>query len=242
MATIYRSMWGGIAMSFRRSWVHSTGLLLLAAVAATCFSAATASAGPLVGVGNNPPSGPYFAEEDIIQIGDEEFPVPVVPVPVGPPWIKDLVMDRDGKGWSSEGPNSMVKIQEYIGIHPHPDYPNLPISNWHETIDPDYGDGADFKWAGGTITTPDGTFPGAVSDDGSTIEFEFPPLLLPSVIMIDKDIMWNGSGPVTGTGPPGSLIYNVRIIEQPSVPEPSSLVLAGLGLLGLAAFVRRKKP
>lgn len=51
------------------------------------------------------------------------------------------------------------------------------------------------------------------------------------------DIMWAGFGDVQG----GDQDYNDLIVQIQSVPEPASVVLIGIGLVGLAAVSKRRR-
>lgn len=200
----------------------------------------TAWAGTQIGVLNDPPlpMGPFIGDDgndDMIMVGSPSQPIVVTPDPSSTtPWMKQFVINRDGQGWSPSGPLSMVSVMEFITFPPT----TVPIVDWHEDIDPTVGDGANFKWAGGTIETPLGIFPGGTSTDGQSIWFEFPPLppLLP--IKISKQLMWTGG--VITPGPTGTNNYIIKVNERPSIPEPSSTFLAMTAIMLLKCCSRRR--
>jgi PEP-CTERM motif len=211
-------------------------------------------AGVLIGIESSfaTPTGPFMgndSQNDSINVGTLTFPIPVQPKIGGNPWVKEFVVNRDGQGWSTSGPDSMITITEALSINGvntlNPLAPPRVI-DWHEDIDPTFGDGANFKWVGGTLTIPGpigvvpGPYTGTVSADGKSIWFDFPPLpIVP--ILITKQLMWAGAGPIT-PGPNGTNTYRISVIERPSVPEPTSLLLAGLAAgCAVGPLARRRK-
>jgi hypothetical protein len=132
----------------------------------------------------------------------------------------------------------MVNVMEWITFPPT----TRPtgVVDWHEDIvvDPSAPDGANFKWAGGMIITPFGTFPGITSTDRKSIWFDFPPMPPGVPFKISKDLMWTGG--VITPGPNGTNNYIIKINERPSTPEPSAVTLAALALIGAAGHFRRR--
>jgi len=236
-----------VATRLRRRLMLIVAFLMVGGLA--CGS--TALAGVLTGVGQNPPPpmGPFPGDnemEDMIMVGGLDNPIPIVPDPNGPPWMKIFEIDRRGEGWSTSGPGSMITVMEFITFPPaDPSGAPLPrIIDWHEDIDidPTMGDGADFKWAGGVIElfgSGAPPIPGMVSDDGKSIWFDFPPFPPGLPIKITKQLMWAGDGPITGSDPDN--IWRIKVNERPSVPEPATLSLAGLAAIGVAGLIRRRK-
>lgn len=170
-------------------------------------------------------------------VGTATEPIPVVLDPSGPAWTKQFTINRDGQGWSPTGPLSMVNVMEWLTFPPGTT--TLRPTDWHETIVPTAGDGTDFKWAGGSILIGTSTYPATVSGDGKSIWFDFPPIP-PSAppVKINKDLMWIGG--VITPGPNGSNNYVITVTEQPSVPEPSTVVLVSVMVAGMALVVRTR--
>jgi len=224
--------------------------LLAAAIIGCLVYSSTAYAGTLTGVGQDPPppEGPFEGDNeqgDMIMVGSASEPVPITPDPTAPPWTKDFVINRDGQGWATDGELSMVPVMEFLTFLPGSSSTGEPVQiiDWHEDIDTTFGDGENFKWAGGTIEmlgSSSDPIPGEVSDDGKSIWFEFPPFPPDTVVKVNKQLMWAGSGPIT-PGPSGENDYRIRINEQPSVPEPSALLLTGLAMLAFVSFESRNR-
>jgi hypothetical protein len=214
--------------------------------ACTCLllvgQATMVHAGQEIGVGTDPPPpmGPFLGnddQDDMIMVGSPSNPVGITPVLTGPPWMKEFVINRDGQGWSPDGPLSMVTVMEVIQILPSTRGTTLRVVDWHEDIDRTVADGGNFKWAGGSIDTPFGSFPGMTSTDGSSIWFNFPPLPPLVPFKITKQLMW--TGPVITPGQTGMNDYRIKINERPSIPEPSTLALAGMAIAVSTGLSRR---
>jgi hypothetical protein len=217
--------------------------LVLAALLLATFALSSSSslAGVLIGVGTDPPLPMEFSGnnelQDMIMVGTESNPVPVVPEPTGPAWMKFFTINRDGQGWSPTGTNSMVSVMEFIRFTPSTT--SVPfVVDWHEDIDPTFGEGGSFKWAGGEIVTPAGAFPGSTSTDGKSIWFNFPPVPIGAPIKITKNLMWTGG--VITPGPNGQNNYRIKINERPSIPEPSAMAFIG-SCMALAPFGLRRR-
>ncbi|HYJ15243.1 MAG TPA: PEP-CTERM sorting domain-containing protein [Candidatus Limnocylindria bacterium] len=230
--------------------LRSLRLVAATAVVILLVGPSNVLAGPLIGVGQNPapPAGPFLgndSQNDTITVGNSTSGrISIVPDSNGPAWVKEFV-NRDGQGWSTTGPQSMVTVDEFILfsasniLNPFGD---PRIYDWHEVIDPTFEDGANFKWAGGTFefqgpSAP--SFPGTVSLDGKSIWFDFPAgAALFAPIRITKQLMW--TGPAVTPGANGTNEYRIRIVEQPSVPEPTSLMIACLAIVGTIGYARRR--
>lgn len=203
---------------------------------------AESSAGQIIGVSQDPPLPMTFvgddSNDDMIVVGTPSNPIVVVPDgSTTNPWMKIFTVNRDHQGWSETGPGSMVNVMEFITFPPTS---TLPVVDWHEDIDPTFGDGAKFKWAGGTIMTSGGVFPGMVSPDGKSIWFDFPPTPPGTPIKITKNLMWIGPPAVVTPGPVGTNNYTIKINERPSVPEPSGIVLSLFAIVASASLRRAR--
>jgi hypothetical protein len=227
-------------------------MLFVAALVVATVGGTTATAGMLTGVGQDPPPpmGPFTGDDengDMIMVGDVNNPIPIVPVPGGPPWMKEFIINRDGQVWGTSGDQSMVTVMEVVtflaGPSSIPGTTGPRVIDWHEDIDPTVGDGALFKWAGGTIElfgSGAPPIPGEVGGEGGrSIWFNFPPFPPGLPVKITKQLMFAGDGPITH-GPDGTNNYRIKVNERPSVPEPGALVLVALAALGVLRVGRRR--
>jgi hypothetical protein len=184
-----------------------------------------------------------FTGTDMIMVGSESNPVPVVPDPTTTaPWMKQFILNRDGKGWATDGPLSMATVMETITFPPSTSGTTVRPIDWHEDIDPTVGDGGSFKWAGGTIEVPMGSppIPGMVSGDGKSIWFNFPPVPPGLPIKINKQLMWAGRTPIT-PGPSGTNNYLIKVNERPSIPEPATALVIGVAAAAGLGVRRRRQ-
>jgi hypothetical protein len=215
-------------------------LRLVIAVAVIVVTVApAASASLLLGFADSPapPPGPFVGDDNNNDRVSIFSPVGAALLRIdehGSPWRKELVVNRDGQGWSASGDNSTFTLTENVDIEPH-DMSNIfgppHITDWHEVIDTTVGGGANFKWASGNMAIGPTIVSGAVSADGKTISFD--PAVIPvfAPFGVTKQLMWTGP-PVT-PGPNGTNTYHIFVEEIPSgTPEPSGLCLAMLGLVG----------
>jgi hypothetical protein len=222
----------------RMQGTRSPQLFVAIAAVGVLACGSNALAGMLIGVAQNPtpPSGPFVGnndQNDAIMVGSGLQPIVLQPAIDGAVWEKEFVINRDGQGWSTSRPESMVSVTEtltFLSLDPSIPLGYPRVVDWHEDIVTTAGDGANFKWVGGQVvflTSPLPPFPATVSADGKSIWFDFPGI--PFVPMsFTKQLIWTG-GPVT-PGPNGTNDYHIMIIEQPSIsiPEPSSLTLSCL--------------
>jgi hypothetical protein len=218
---------------------NSLGLRLLVAAAVGVFVVAQSTyAGMLLGFAADPapPPGPFVGDDNNNDLVSIFSPVGFALLKIdehGSPWRKELVVNRDGQGWSTSGDNSTFNLIENVDIEPH-DMSNIfgqpHVTDWHEVIDTTVGDGANFKWTVGNLFLGPTTIPGVVSADGKTISFD--PAVIPvfAPFQIRKQLMW--AGPPVTPGPNGTNTYHIFVNEIPSgTPEPNTLCLAALGLL-----------
>jgi hypothetical protein len=217
-------------------------LRLVVAAAAVVFAVAHSAFGSMMlGFAGDPapPPGPFVGDDNNNDLVSIFSPVGFALLKIdehGSPWRKELVVNRDGQGWSTSGDNSTFNLIENVDIEPH-DMSNIfgppHVTDWHEVIDTTVGDGANFKWVAGGLSFPpsSNSIPGTVSADGKTISFD--PAVIPvfAPFQVRKQLMW--AGPATTPGPNGTNTYHIFVDEVPSgTPEPSGLCLAMLGLLG----------
>jgi len=213
-------------------------------------AAASNSMGTPAGVGNDPPSGPFrWSPDNMIMVGGEEDPVPITIDPNADPWIKTFEIPDDvtlDKGATFSVWESLLILPQ----SPTSGIPPLPLTDWHEHIHQVSFD-TPIGWTAAnsrlTIHNPDPSKPPLVDVEGmvdpaddSGIWFgPFPPVPIPPnglPVWIHKDLVYTGDGPLTPE--PGAPIL-ITVWEQPTVPEPCTAVLAGLGGLALIGLRRR---
>ncbi len=214
-------------------------VVMIVLIAAGMVAIGTEARGEtLYGVGPGAPIGPFVADastNDTVIVGTIDNPIPILIDPTGKPWDKIFTINRDGKGWA---PGQSVTVTETIQFVPSTGTTVLP-ADWHEYIDPSYGDGGNFAWGSGSITViapTSGIYPAIIGSDPTSISFDFPPLPIPSEIQITKTLVWT-DGVIT-PGPNGSNNYTIHVTERPS-PEPSTLTLAGIAVAALLVYRRR---
>jgi hypothetical protein len=244
--------------TFRNLPVHifgRLGFLLLVLAEATIPSAATA--GVIVGVAPTSPSslpnGPFTGDSGIgtnppnmVHITGDGT-VTTNPSDV---WNKDIVWNYSS---SSISPGDKLCISEEIMLSRPPSTTGLSISDWHEQL---VGGSVPLGWSltGNSISFKVGSSPFnfvpdpviSFSPDRRTIWFDFPPLpldvpggLAPITLVIGKYIEYLGDSVITSGGTAAAL--QVRITEQPSIPEPSAIVLTCLCVGCFGIGIRRRR-
>jgi hypothetical protein len=184
-------------------------------------------------------------------------PIPIFIDPSAPPWIKRFEIPPTT---APIQPGQVFQIWEKLLILPPPltappvpGIPPLPLTDWHEHIHQSNPPVTGFGWGPdahlavhdphdplGTTLPPLVEVPGMVDPlDPTAIWFgPFHPIPIPPnglPVWIHKNLVYNGSQPL----PVGAPII-IEVWEHPTTPEPSSLILAGLSSLALAAFGRRR--
>jgi len=155
-------------------------------------------------------------------------------------WDKDIVWNYTA---SSISPGDKLCINEEIQLF-SPPTSTAVVTDWHERL---VGGSVPLGWtlqgAGASFKVGASPFPFqnlniGMSADRREIWFEFDPLVIgppgnpaPITLVIGKYIEYLGSSVITSGGGPAQL--EVRITEQPSVPEPAAgiLLIAGISLL-----------
>ena len=192
---------------------------------------------------------------DVPQIPGEptyhfEQPIPFFYDPFSPPLTKVLFppVDATGQqtGWD---PNQVYSLHEEFEFVPPPGStnPGPALTDWHEEFWTDPGAFPPAEWIFGTISTdwpPQGVpplpVPGLeVENHGHAIWFFFDPIPPgfpggpPTILHIWKEFVVN---------PNHDPFQPIQIHEWPTVPEPTTFALAGLGvaLLGFGGRRRRR--
>jgi len=232
-----------------RSFFGRITFLKMATVALLwAASVGTATAGTLVGIvpsatGSLPP-GPFIGDSGIgsnppnmVQITGTGI---VTPNP-SDVWNKDIVWNYTA---SSISPGDKLCINEEITLFSTPTSTTL-VSDWHERL---VGGSVPLGWSlqGAGISFKVGASPFpfnnvniGLSPDGREIWFDFDPLILgppgnlaPITLVISKCIEYLGPSVITSGGGPAQL--EVRIMQQPSIPEPGSAILISVAVSLLA--------
>ena len=193
------------------------------------------AAGTPVGVGGDPPSGPFEGTLAGVDIGSQQDPIEIWLDPSGGHWVKQIQVPTP----NGVGPGIVIPVWEHIQIlPPPPGLPLLPLTDWHEDVHT-----SNWSWAGGSLTihntntTVQGVL-GGPQGMNNQIWFEFPPHFplpgAPLDLWIHKELQYNG--------PPDPSMTSVliEIWEHPTVPEPTTLILMMIGSAGVLALPYRQ--
>jgi hypothetical protein len=185
--------------------------------------------------------------------------IPIYIDPTADPWLKRIVITPNSFPQPVLTPGQVIGVWEKIRILPPPPtsgIPQLPFTDWHEQIVdivspiPDI----DFGWGGGELIIHGPGDPGSIPPP-------LPLVVAPGMVdPLDPHGIWFGPWtPVPPIGPNGlpvwihkQLIYHgptitipgtieIFVREWPTTPEPTTLVLAGLGCIAAVGLRRRRK-
>jgi len=217
-------------------------LCLATAVQAQIFPSYNAGPIPL-------PADPSFTPQHIIidqgpsspgapggfMWGDPNNPVSVSYDPTAGPIEKWLKFDSDLNGDGAIDLNDLAifaanpifNLQEFLVVGPGPAW-----TDWHEEIlTPDW------EWGNVQINSfgpPPGPTNLLIQQTPTTVDFYFDPLPPGTQVDIRKQLVFAGN--IADQAFQTDFLQNnlmVKISEHPTVPEPSGLVLAACGVLGL---------
>jgi hypothetical protein len=198
-------------------------------------------------------------------MSDTGGPIPIHLDPGADRWIKRIEITQNTFPTPVLLPGTIIPIWEKIQILPPPDgmtIPRLPFTDWHEHIHPfdppiPGVPPSPFGWLGGDLIIhnpqdPDPNMPtlppivvapGMVDPlDPSSIWFgPWPGVPIPPApnglhVWIHKQLQYQG--PTLEIPPQGIII---EIWEWPTVPEPTTFAMAGLGCLAMVAARRRRR-
>jgi len=221
--------------------------LLSAVLLTLLFAPLTLATGVPAGVGGNPQQNFTGNPVDgiLIQTPNHD-PIEIYLDPGGDPWPKWINFDVTGGLQNGQ----IVPVWEQLSIVPPPaGVPVLPLLDWHEIVH-----NPEFQWVEGSLTihnrfVPGTTDPIVVGGQIGTDEFPsepshpgnaiwFDPILPPALpipdpldVWIHKDLIYTGIDiPPDPSG--GQAFIDIHLWEHPTVPEPSTVLLAAIGLVG----------
>jgi hypothetical protein len=187
--------------------------------------------------------------------------IPIYIDPTGNPWQKIIRITPESLPTPVLVPGQIIPIWEKIRIFPPPptsNIPRLPFTDWHERIVDIVSPipGIDFGWGGGELIVHGPGDPGTVPPplplvvapggvdplDPRGIWFGpwFPGIVPPPEglpVWIHKQLIYRGIDTIQI---PTSGPIDIIIREWPTTPEPTTLVLAGLGCVAAVGWRRRR--
>lgn len=168
--------------------------------------------------------------------------------PFAPPLTKILNPPQTSSGLIGWDPNTVYTLHEEFIFLPPPQgpFPGPSLTDWHEEFWVDPGAVPPAQWLSGIISTewpppagaPPQPVPGLdVHNHGHAIWFFFDPISPegptgPPVLHIWKEFRVN---------PNHDPFQPIVIHEWPTVPEPGTFALAGLGVAVVGLFGRRRR-
>jgi hypothetical protein len=238
-----------ICCLFRRRYRISRLAALLIVLIIHPAVAAAAPIGASIGPGPSTTSTFDLAGTGWV-IDDGSFPASfgtqeVVFDPSAGPWHKILAGGGGGDFAASDtgsGALMVFSVIEFLTIG------GTPWTDWHEAIlqpgwrwlDDRAGSGEpSFTFSSGApIPGLAISFTDPTEILGGKIDFTFDPLPAGTHLKITKRLIFEGLDPLL---PGETFLGKLDLFQYPTVPEPSSFVLAALGLIGLIVWRRRKR-
>jgi hypothetical protein len=250
-----------MSKQFVRLAIGAVALLIAVSAVEKSFAV---TMGVHVGVNGDPfpSSGPYVVlpgqMPGAMVMSPTGGEIPLWMDPAGQPWDKIIRITPNSFPVPELVPGQVIPIWEKILILPPPagtTIPRLPFTDWHEEIVQNTGipDGS-FVWGPDAILqvhnpNDPGNLPPLVEVPGMrdpsdpysiwfgpwTPPLQVPPNGLP--VWIHKQLIYTG----TQTIPvPTAAPIDIIIREWPTVPEPTTFVLGGLGCVVVAGLRRRR--